>query len=71
MGMTVRKVAVEQGKKGGEVILYEVGEGKYRVYRDIPGVGMDHDTGSDFFDDEEEARKRFEELTALLKRINA
>lgn len=64
-------IASEKGKLRGEVILYRMDDGRYRVYRHIPGVGSHDEVGSDFFDDEAEATAAYEDLVQLLRRVNS
>jgi len=67
----VKKLLEERGKFDGEVILYRMSDGSFGVYRDIPGVGADRDTGTDRFQSEDEARARYEAMVAHLKRMNS
>ncbi|MFO7246280.1 MAG: hypothetical protein FWJ62_03045 [Thermaerobacter sp.] len=63
-------IASEKGKLRGEVILYRMDDGRYRVYRHIPGVGSEDEVGSEFFDDEDQAAQAYEDLVQLLRRMN-
>lgn len=67
----MKKLAEERGKFDGEVILYRLADGQFAVYRDIPGVGADRDSGTERFADEEQARAQYEVLVNHLKRMNA
>lgn len=64
-------LAREKGRREGEVILYRLEDGRYRVYRHIPGVGGQDEVGSEYFATEEEARRAYEDLVELLRRMNA
>lgn len=64
-------LAREQGRREGEVALYRLEDGRFRVYRHIPGVGGEAEVGSQYFDAEEEARRAFDDLVELLRRMNA
>lgn len=69
----MKKIAEERGRTDGEVILYELEDGSLKVYRDIPGTGIERDVGSELFGAEsfDRALRRFEELAGLLRRMNA
>lgn len=69
----MKKIAEERGKTDGEVILYGLSDGSFKVYRDIPGTGSERDVGSEVFGPEsfEQAMRRFGDLAALLRRMNS
>lgn len=69
--MALELVAREKGRIDGEVILYRMPDGRFRVYRHIPGVGGHAEVGSDYFASEEEARRAYDDLVDLLRRMNA
>lgn len=67
----MKKLQGERGKFDGEVILYRLTDGAFAVYRDIPGVGAERDTGTQRFSDEAEALSHYESVVSHLKRMNS
>lgn len=64
-------IAREKGRLAGEVILYRMEDGRYRVFRHIPGTAGQDEVGSEFFDSLEQAQAAYDDLVELLRRMNA